>query len=245
MHRTNETIRMEIKLLGFIQVEHQDGIPLSILSHIDHLLSSLYSLPELLYSAIDIIKELTKITMACPVPNLEQLLHALSKSFCIWTCDDMQQLLEEEYNNVVRLFSIHQDNCVPSFAPQVMPLYCGSLERLCSITPSTSMLHQLEPFFCSAFHRVPPPALGPLAFKSFWGFLRDRIGPEDLQVSCPESIKACLTAFYDACGEQPPYELASKSQAQSYPNVSSVSTSLIQTGEIVVFIYGIIVGCGS
>ncbi len=106
-----------------------------------------------------------------------------------------------------------------------MPLYTGSLECLRLAEPSISSLHRLEPFFCSAFHRMPPPALGPVAFKSFWDFLRDQIGPEELKKSCPDKIRTCLTAFYDACGGELPPELVSESQIQDCSDILNVSFS--------------------
>lgn len=108
---------------------------------------------------------------------------------------------------------------------QVMPLYISSLDRLRLVQPSISLLHQLDTYFCSAFSRMPPPALGPMAFKSFWDFLRNGIGSNQLKTSCPESIRICLTAFYDACGDELPCELTSESQSHS--QISHVSFLLM------------------
>lgn len=71
-------------------------------------------------------------------------------------------------------------------------------------------LHQLAPFLSSAFVRIPPPALGPLAFKRFWDSTYQGVGSTPRNY--PESIKCCLRAYHEVYGGDPPTGITMGSQ---------------------------------
>lgn len=82
--------------------------------------------------------------------------------------------------------------------PQIISIYIDSLVKLRNHTPSVETLNSLAPFFTSAFWRMPPPALGPLAFETFWKATYHE-KPELLR-HIPEKLKASIKGFDDAFG---------------------------------------------
>ena len=101
--RSPRTSEMTKILVTYIEADHPAGISLSLLSQIDVILSTSYPQAELLYPTLDIIQELTKIVKTCRASVLEELLLNLSNSLCTWIRDESEMLLDEEYNDVVRI----------------------------------------------------------------------------------------------------------------------------------------------
>lgn len=69
-------------------------------------------------------------------------------------------------------------------------MYIASLEALKTVSLTSDNLHALTPLFISAFSRIPEPALGPSAFKSFWTQTYTLLAPSGLDY--PEDLKPVL-----------------------------------------------------
>jgi hypothetical protein len=85
---------------------------------------------------------------------------------------------------------------------QIMPLYEQALQRLQLLPADIDVLHQLAPLLSSSFTRIPPPALGPIAFKKFWDATFQGASPTPR--GYPDSIKCCLRAYHEVYGGDPP-----------------------------------------
>ena len=83
-----------------------------------------------------------------------------------------------------------------------MSFYEQALNMLQKLPPEVDLLHQFAPFLVSSFHRIPPPALGPIAFKRFWDLTYQ--GSYASSSSYPEAIKRCLRAYHEVFGGDPP-----------------------------------------
>lgn len=77
-------------------------------------------------------------------------------------------------------------------------VYCRALDSLPLLEPSLERLLAISPFLASAFVRMPPPALGPMAFEAFWrGTYHELL---QYRPFYPDCLKACLMGFADVCG---------------------------------------------
>lgn len=101
--RSPTTAKMTKVLVSHIEAGHPAGIPTLLLSRIDNILSTSYPQAELLYPSLDVIQELTNVVKTCPTTVLEDLLSGLSNSLCAWIRDESEMMLDEEYNDVVRI----------------------------------------------------------------------------------------------------------------------------------------------
>ena|ERR1700720_570200 len=79
-----------------------------------------------------------------------------------------------------------------------MSLYTDSLAKLHHHPLSVEYLQILVPFLTSCFVRIPPPALGPLAFQTFWKATYH--GKQEFLRDMPAKLKVCINAFDDAFG---------------------------------------------
>ncbi|KAH9955133.1 hypothetical protein BC827DRAFT_887363 [Russula dissimulans] len=111
------------------------------------------------------------------------------------------------------------------FNDLVMPLYDSLLQRLQSLPLSVTSLNALVPLLTAAFSRIPPPALGPAAFRRFFCAVHARLAAPSNAYS--DELRVCL----DACvrgygGEWPPgmVPLSSTSQTQSQFQLEARST---------------------
>lgn len=99
-----------------------------------------------------------------------------------------------------------------------MPLYDSLLLRLQSLSISVASLNALVPLLTAAFSHIPPPALGPTAFRRFFYAAYARLAaPSD---AYSDELRTCI----DSCvriygGEWPcgmhPLSLSSQTQTQS------------------------------
>ena len=99
-----------------------------------------------------------------------------------------------------------------------MPLYDSLLLRLQSLSIPVASLNALVPLLTAAFSHIPPPALGPAAFRRFFYAVHARLAaPSD---AYSDELRVCI----DACvrgygGEWPsgmvPLSLGSQTQAQT------------------------------
>jgi hypothetical protein len=94
-----------------------------------------------------------------------------------------------------------------------MALYADLLVELRNQPLSEQLLEDLAPFFASSFSRIPPPALGPLAFQAFWK--NSYYGKQEFLGDLPTQIKVCMKAFDDAYGEDLAIGLSHDSESQS------------------------------
>lgn len=99
-----------------------------------------------------------------------------------------------------------------------MPLYDSLLLRLQSLSLSVKSLNALVPLLTAAFSHIPPPALGPTAFRRFFYAAHARLAaPSD---AYSDVLRTCLDSFVRTYGgEWPcgmdPLSLSSQSQTQS------------------------------
>ncbi|KDQ62521.1 hypothetical protein JAAARDRAFT_66222 [Jaapia argillacea MUCL 33604] len=168
-------------LLQHINLADADVVPTATFTLLGSVLSDAYPpRPERLRSFLDLLQELRDIISSIPPALLQPILLILTDGLGKWIRDEANLILEQEYNNTI------------------IPIYCQALRILQSCPPCLEDLHQLAPFLAAAFVRVPPPALGPCSFKTFWeatysplNISRDR---------CPVLLKPCLGALFDAYG---------------------------------------------
>lgn len=96
---------------------------------------------------------------------------------------------------------------------QIMSLYTDTLTKLRNHPLSVDLLRAFTPFFASAFSRIPPPALGPLAFQAFWKATYH--GKDEFFREIPPKLRACLKAFDDAYGDDLAIGLSHDVESQS------------------------------
>lgn len=94
-----------------------------------------------------------------------------------------------------------------------MALYADFLVALRNQPLSIQLLEDLAPLLSSSFFRIPPPALGPLAFQAFWKASYHR--KEEFIKDIPTQIRVCMKAFNDAYGGDLAMGLSHDSESQS------------------------------
>jgi hypothetical protein len=97
-----------------------------------------------------------------------------------------------------------------------MPLYDSLLLRLQSLPISATSLNALVPLLTAAFSHIPPPALGPAAFRRFFYAVHARLAaPSD---AYSDELRVCIDACVRGYGEEWPsgmVPLSSSSQTQT------------------------------
>ena len=97
-----------------------------------------------------------------------------------------------------------------------MPLYDSVLLRLQSLPISATSLNALVPFLTAAFSHIPPPALGPAAFRRFFYAVHARLAaPSD---AYSDELRVCIDACVRGYGGEWPsgmVPLSSSSQTQT------------------------------
>jgi hypothetical protein len=101
-----------------------------------------------------------------------------------------------------------------------MSLYADTLTKLANHPLSTITLRTLTPFFISAFARIPHPALGPLAFQTYWK--ATYYGKHEYIHHIPLKLRSCLKAFDDAYGDDLGKGLSHDPESQSQSMVCYV-----------------------
>jgi len=115
--------------------------------------------------------------------------------------------------------TVHFDFSRPSLIrllSQLMPLYDSLLLRLQSLSISVASLNALVPLLTAAFSHIPPPALGPVAFRRFFYAVHARLAaPSD---AYSDELRVCIDACVRGYGGEWPsgmVPLSSSSQSQS------------------------------
>ena len=106
-----------------------------------------------------------------------------------------------------------------------MPLYDSLLQRLQSLPLSVTSLNTLVPLLTAAFSRIPPPALGPAAFRRFFYAVHARLAAPSNAYS--DELRVCLDACVRGYGGEWPsgmVPLSSTSQTQSQFQLEARST---------------------
>jgi hypothetical protein len=114
----------------------------------------------------------------------------------------------------------------------MMSLYGEALELLKKQPPNMAALHELAPFLVSAFGRIPPPALGPMAFKRYWDTTYQGLVVE--RGSYPLSIEGCLIAYHEVYGGDPPMgiNVGGWESTTDTPDTQSALTSVISADRL-------------
>ena len=97
-----------------------------------------------------------------------------------------------------------------------MPLYDSLLLRLESLPISVTSLNALVPLLTAAFSHIPPPALGPAAFRRFFYAVHARLTAPSNAYS--DELRVCIDACVRGYGGEWPsgiVPLSSSSQTQS------------------------------
>ena len=121
--------------------------------------------------------------------------------------------------------TVHFDFSQPSLIPllsQLMPLYDSLLLRLQSLSISVASLNALVPLLTAAFSHIPPPALGPVAFRRFFYAVHTRLAaPSD---AYSDELRVCIDACVRGYGGDWPsgmVPLSSSSQSQSQSQIQT------------------------
>jgi hypothetical protein len=185
-------------LVSRIDLSESNDLPVDIFPTIDRVLHGLYPpRPELFTTAlhiVDLLRGVINSASLCIVP----ILTALRTGLCCWIEDKSEIFLDEEFNRVVCAKLPVRSYPNPLIFRQIIPLYRDSLTILRNLPPSSETLDDIAPFLAAAFEHIPPPALGPLAFESFWRSTYHITNKQ--QVIYPGRIKLCLKAFDDVFG---------------------------------------------
>jgi hypothetical protein len=97
-----------------------------------------------------------------------------------------------------------------------MPLYDSLLQRLELLLTSVKSLNALSPLLTATFSHIPPPALGPAAFRQFFNVVHARFAAPSNAYS--DELRVCLDACVRSYGGEWPsgmVPLSSSSQTQS------------------------------
>ncbi|KAH9949846.1 hypothetical protein B0H21DRAFT_687894 [Amylocystis lapponica] len=193
-----------LALLSHIRLTDVDDISAKLLGHLDKFLLDIYSTDsELSHLRSTMLPAFSTMFALCPPSKLVQIIAALSRGLCIWINDKLLVFSDDGYNDTVMTF------------------YRDTLKLLRDHTLTLDTLHVLAPFFTSAFVRVPPPALGPVAFMEFWGYIQPGLGC--LEGALPEEIKTCLNAYHLAFDGVLLPDISMESQSQSQRHSQSQS----------------------
>ncbi|TFK69546.1 hypothetical protein BDN72DRAFT_959509 [Pluteus cervinus] len=143
--------RYLVAVLAHLDLTDEDNLPIPLLSTIGEVLNTLYPpAAEHLALSLEIIQCLKSVLNSIHPPLLVDGLIPLCKGLCLWLSDEKGSLLASELNTVTET------------------VYCTTLDILRDQPPKLDHLLVLTDFFISVFHRVPEPAVGPIAFARFW-----------------------------------------------------------------------------
>ncbi|KAF8503016.1 hypothetical protein BU17DRAFT_71831 [Hysterangium stoloniferum] len=120
----------------------------------------------------DVVDRLTEAVNGVGGSLIVEYLKAIQEGMKLMIEDQSESFMDDEYNE------------------HVIAFYIAALKSL-KITPvSSDTLHSLTPLLASAFTHIPPPALGPSAFKAFWAATYGCLG--SLELRYPEELKPIL-----------------------------------------------------
>lgn len=168
----------------------------------DEILQNLYPPLHLqdIDSSLRFLCTLKAVIIATPSSLLLPLVTAVQNGLCVWIEDRKELVPELEYNDAVCFLPSRGEH--PLISPlnqtQIMSLYIDTLSKLRTLPPSTQFLQTLTPFLASSFVRIPPPALGPLAFQTFWK--ETYHAKQEFLPHVPPRLRVCVKAFDDAYG---------------------------------------------
>ena len=188
-------------LLAQLGLSDVEVLPINVTTMINTVLVSSYPpTPESLAPCLEILRLIGWLITSTHVSLLVKLLDTLKDGLCLWISDEEEVMLETEYNAVASincLLSVRLSNLF-HLAAQVNNVYCRTLDSLRNLQTSLETMIAISPLLASAFVRVPHPAVGPLAFESFWRATYHNLS--EYQPFYPDCLKACLMGFADACG---------------------------------------------
>ncbi|KAF8628189.1 hypothetical protein AX15_004051 [Amanita polypyramis BW_CC] len=193
-------------ILRKFNISSSTGPEHKVFEMVDEVLSTFYPpRPESLATCIDLLCIMGELLATCPEEMLFELIKVTQRSLSCWIRDEGGVLLDTEQNIVVDA------------------VYCNTLNRLCHHELTYDMLKAITAFLVSVFKAkyIPIPALGPAAFENFWRTtFHDR---EDLELHCPDEIKACIAGLSLAWGRSIAGSLAVGTDSQK--SVSFVPSS--------------------
>ncbi|KZT11922.1 uncharacterized protein LAESUDRAFT_746712 [Laetiporus sulphureus 93-53] len=186
-------------MLSHLELHETDTIPDKLLAQVDNFLSDVYGIrQEQYHNVLEIFRLLAQVFQRCPRTLLGSVVCSISDGLSVWIRDESEILLAQEYNDIiVRLYQI-------------------ALDLMRELPFSVDTLHSLAPFFVSAFCRIPPPALGPIAFRTFWMRIQPGLGSSTSIL--PDDIKQVLLTFHVVFGDSVPLDVSDASQSTNPEN---------------------------
>ncbi|KZT23479.1 hypothetical protein NEOLEDRAFT_1243258 [Neolentinus lepideus HHB14362 ss-1] len=164
-------------LLRHADLTTAGDIPIALFSMVDRLLLNLYGSDSPGYRhSYELLQTLRGIIRICPRELLPNLIGTISPGLLRWIRDESHLTPDDDYN----------DN--------VIPLYTETLAALGTLPPTVELLNDMTEFLASGFFRVPPPALGPTAFRAFWQPHYSNM--TNIETICPEPLKLLLDVLF-------------------------------------------------
>ncbi|KAI0322413.1 hypothetical protein OF83DRAFT_1289426 [Amylostereum chailletii] len=177
-----------------LHLEEPQPIPVKALRFIRDVLSQAYITHPYNPHAVDIFERLHQNLFFVAPQNLEYILFSLQDGLIPWIKDEKEVVLEMDYND------------------KVLEVYKTILERLSYHTVSMKLIQDLTHFLTSAFHRIPAPAKGPKAFKTFFDEVYRCLGEHGS--AFPVDLQPCVAVSYQFFGGDIPDGMESQSDSQ-------------------------------
>ncbi|KAI9508331.1 hypothetical protein F5148DRAFT_1197378 [Russula earlei] len=195
----NAALRIARAILRHLNLDKVDSFSKETLSYLHMTVTVSYPpQPSMVDAAGEFMMVFHHAIITMPVSLLEPVVLAVQTGLAVWIEDKEMSLSEEQYNDLV------------------MPLYDSLLIRLQSLPLSVTRLNAFVPLLTAAFSRIPPPALGPAAFRRFFYAVHARLSaPSD---AYNDELRVCLDACVRAYGGEWPSgigPLSSSSQTQT------------------------------
>lgn len=91
-------------MLSYVRITEVEAFPEVLLTHFDDFLCDLHPpLPEILPTGLETFRCLGKIMEFSSHSLIVPIITSLSDGLCMWIADVHEQLLEQEYNDVVSI----------------------------------------------------------------------------------------------------------------------------------------------
>jgi hypothetical protein len=214
----NTAMRVALAMLPHLNLDARESIPTRAFSYLNTTLTASYPPQSSIGNATSkLLKGIQHIIISMPVSLLEPIIFAVQTGLASWIEDKCMILSAEQYNNLVSNPSFGYSS--PPTQPllsQLMPLYDSLLLRLESLPIKIASLNNLAPLLTAAFSHIPPPALGPAAFRRFFYAAHARLAAPSNAYT--DELRVCLDACVRGYGGEWPsgmVPLSSSSQTQS------------------------------
>ncbi|KAI0032561.1 hypothetical protein K488DRAFT_70529 [Vararia minispora EC-137] len=116
---------------------------------------------------------------------------------------------------------------VNDYNAEVMGLYQAILDSLKRIPITFSGIIDLTPLLAAGFRRIPPPALGPQLFKTFFADVHLQLGISAGEY--PRELHTCISSAFRFFGDEPPEGV--ETQIEELPSPAAWSASCPPAGK--------------